>query len=106
MCRVPSSTYTFFCVQLDAQWCAGGVPLVLSAGSIVLEAIICCVVVCFYIYGSLTFMMCAPHQSGHIVAQLVETRPYNTEGRGFESLEFFIYMILRAAIWPWGRLSL
>jgi len=41
-----------------------------------------------------------------MVAQLVETLRYNPEGRGFDFLGFFIYIILRAALWLWGRLSL
>ena len=41
---------------------------------------------------------------GHAVAQLVEALRYKREGRGFEfpmvSLEFFIDIILPAALWP------
>ena len=47
---------------------------------------------------------------GHAVAQLVEALRYKSEGRWFRfpmvSLEFFIDIILPAALWPWGRLSL
>ena len=39
---------------------------------------------------------------GYAVAQLVETLRYNPEGRGFDSLEFFIGIILPVALWPWG----
>ena len=43
---------------------------------------------------------------GHGVAQLVEALRYKPEGRGFDSsmvlLEFFIEIILPAALWPWG----
>jgi hypothetical protein len=37
------------------------------------------------------------------VAQLVEAMCYNPECQGFEvSLEFFIDIILPAALWSWG----
>ena len=43
---------------------------------------------------------------GHAVAQLVEALRYKSVGRGFESLvmvlEFFIDIILPAALRPWG----
>jgi hypothetical protein len=49
---------------------------------------------------------------GHAVAYLVEALYYKLEGRRFESrIRWFFstYIILpaaRAALWPWGRLSL
>jgi hypothetical protein len=35
---------------------------------------------------------------GHVVAQLVEVLRYKPEGRGFDSLEFFIDIIFSAAL--------
>jgi hypothetical protein len=42
---------------------------------------------------------------GHAVAQLVQALRYKPEGHGVQflmvSLEFFIDVILPAALWPW-----
>jgi hypothetical protein len=38
---------------------------------------------------------------GYAVAQLVEALRYKPGGRGLDS-RFFFYLILPAALWPWG----
>jgi len=45
---------------------------------------------------------------GHMVAQLVEGLRFELEGRRFASvlLEFFIDIIIPAALWSWDGLSL
>jgi hypothetical protein len=39
---------------------------------------------------------------GQAMAQVVEALRYKPEGHGFDSMD----IILLAALWPWGRLSL
>ena len=55
-------------------------------------------------YFEYTFLM------GHAVAQLVEALRYKSERSRVQfpvvSMEFFIDIILPAALWPWGWLSL
>ena len=46
------------------------------------------------------FLYLEMNMSFNAVAQLVEAPRYKSEGRGFDSLEFFIYIILTAAVWP------
>jgi len=50
-------------------------------------------------------MVHAIYNVGQVTVQLVEALRYEPGGREFE-LEFFIDIILSAALRPWGRLSL
>ena len=49
-------------------------------------------------------------EGGHAVPQLVEALRYKPEGHGFDfrwgHWDFFIYLLLSAALWLWDRLSL
>jgi hypothetical protein len=52
------------------------------------------------------FLALVIQHADHAVAQLFEALPYKPEGRGFNFpmvlFEFFIHIILPAALWPWG----